>query len=368
MAITTALSNEQVIETAVEEIAAAITDSELKVVLYFASSVYDPEKLAALMEQSFPGADVFGCTTAGELISGKMTKGSIVAMGLGADVVGDIDIQVVENVHLQDEITQAFKNFEEYYKVASLEMDPEKYAGIILVDGLSRAEEKVMDAVGNLTNVTFVGGSAGDDLKFEKTHVFAKGKAYSDAAVLALFKPVGEFDFIKTQSFCATEHKLLATDVDEEKRIVFAFDDKPAAAAYAAAVNCQEQELTTHFMEQPLGLMIDGEPYVRSPQRTEKDAVVFYCNVKKGMEMAVLSSTDMLADTEKALKEKNRKEKPIRALVNFHCILRTLQLEKQGKTAEYGKVFSEIPTVGFSTYGEAYIGHINQTSTMLVLY
>ena len=54
----------------------------------------------------------------------------------------------------------------------------------------------------------------------------------------------------------------------------------------------------------------------------------------------------------------------ISALINFHCILRTLELEQKGLMAEYGKIFS-IPTIGFSTYGEEYIGHINQTSTML---
>jgi hypothetical protein len=54
-------------------------------------------------------------------------------------------------------------------------------------------------------------------------------------------------------------------------------------------------------------------------------------------------------------------------LINFHCILRTLELKAKGQTAAYGALFTKLPTIGFSTYGESYVGNINQTSTMLLL-
>jgi hypothetical protein len=41
-------------------------------------------------------------------------------------------------------------------------------------------------------------------------------------------------------------------------------------------------------------------------------------------------------------------------------------LEKNGMTEAYADIFSDIPTIGFSTYGEEFIGHINQTATMLI--
>ena len=56
----------------------------------------------------------------------------------------------------------------------------------------------------------------------------------------------------------------------------------------------------------------------------------------------------------------------VSGMLNFHCILRTLELKSKHQTEAYGRLFSDIPTIGFSTYGEAYLGHINQTSTMLL--
>jgi len=363
MSVITAFSEDTIIQTAVQEIKAKIADSQPKIVLYFASSSYNPQEIAPAMNDAFPGSTVFGCTTSGELISGKMTKNSIVAMGFSIDIIGDIDIQIVPNISTQDNVAAAFTLFSEYYKTPALELDPSKYVGIVLCDGLTKAEEKIIDSIGNLTDVTFIGGSAGDDLKFENTYVFANGQAYSNAALLALLKPVGTFDFIKTQSFNATDKKLVATKVDEANRIVLEFDNKPA---YAQAIDSSIEAVSEGFMSHPLGLMVDDEPYVRSPQQAGDKAITFYCNVKEGMEMTVLQSTDMIVDTTHALQEKQNEIGTFKAVINFNCILRTLQLESEGKCQQYGEIFKEIPMVGFSTYGEAYIGHVNQTATMLV--
>ena len=92
----------------------------------------------------------------------------------------------------------------------------------------------------------------------------------------------------------------------------------------------------------------------------------FYCNVIEGMELSILQSTDMIKDTQEAIANKIKEIGPIAGLINFHCILRTLELEQKKLTKEYGNIFKNIPTIGFSTYGEEYIGHVNQTSTILV--
>jgi len=120
-------------------------------------------------------------------------------------------------------------------------------------------------------------------------------------------------------------------------------------------------------MKNPIGLMLDDEPYVRSPQRIDDSKMVFYCNIKKGMELSVLESTDIINDTRAVVEAKKKEMGGISGIINFHCILRTLDLESHGLLDAYGRLFADIPTVGFSTYGEEYIGHINQTATMLVL-
>ncbi|MEA3221985.1 MAG: FIST N-terminal domain-containing protein [Thermodesulfobacteriota bacterium] len=367
MEIKTICSTKKTIGDVIIDIKEQSGDFDAKMAIFFASSKFGAESLSNQLSQVFEGASVFGCSTAGEIVSGKMLKGSVVLMLFAPEVIADVKLGVVENIRTENMVPEVFKNFEDYYKTPMSEMDFKKYVGIILIDGLSGAEERLMDKIGNLTDITFVGASAGDDKIFKETYVYADGKSYTNAALLALIKPAADFDIIKTQSFRRFGKKLTATKVDEANRRVVEFNNQPAAKAYTEALGIPLEDAENHFMTYPVGLMSGGEPYVRSPQQVQEDgSIVFYCNIIEGMELEILESTDIVEDTRRDVETKINEIGSISGIINFHCILRTLELEEKGQVDDYAKIFSDIPTVGFSTYGEEYIGHVNQTSTMLV--
>ncbi len=366
MNIKTAFSTKDTAEASVLELAADLAALDPKLVLFFASTKYAPDSICQLVQNAFPQAEVFGCSTAGEIVSGQMFNNGIVAMAFSAEAVKDLNIQVVENLQDEEALNIAFDAFENHFKTPMAELDPAEHVGIILIDGLAGAEEGFIETVGDLTNVMFIGGSAGDDLKFSATHVYAHGKSYQNAAILAVLKPGVEFTFIKTQSFRDLGKILEVTKADESRREVIEFNGRPAAIGYAEAVGTSVDKAPEHFMQNPVGLFIDDEPYVRSPQQIQGSSILFYCGVMEGMELSLLESTDMIADTRLAIEEAKQELGGISGIVNFNCILRTLELTQKNLTQEYGNLFSDVPTIGFSTYGEQFLGHINQTATMLV--
>ncbi|MEZ4598225.1 MAG: FIST N-terminal domain-containing protein [Syntrophotaleaceae bacterium] len=347
------------------EIRNQLAEVDPSLVIFFSSTKHAPAVVSRQMQSAFPKAKVIGCSTAGEIVSGHMLTDSIVAMGFSAEAAGNCEIQIIENPASRESIEAACKKFESHFGESMAAMDPSSYVGILLIDGLAGAEEGFMANLGDLTNVNFIGGSAGDDLKFSGTHLYAQGKSHTGAAVIALLKPGIRFSFIKTQSFRLVGKTLRVTKANESSREVLQFNDKPAVEAYAEAIGVPVGELSQRFMRNPIGLIIEGEPYVRSPQQVKGGSVCFYCGVKEGMKLSLLESTDIIADTRNAIAQAEKDLGGLSALIDFDCILRTLALRNEKLTGEYGKLFEKVPTIGFSTYGEQYIGHINQTATML---
>lgn len=366
MNIKTAYSAKTDLHDVVNDIQAQLGNFETNLLVFFASSSFAPEAIASGMGAAFPQAVTFGCSTAGEIVSGKMLTHSVVAMAFNKQSVKMARAVVLED--LSSDSYDAFNAFEQHFNKPMAEMDPKQYVGIVLTDGLSGKEELIIDRIGDLTNVNFIGGSAGDDLKFAATYVYANGKSYTNAAVLALIEPVGEFTFVKTQSFCPLSQKLVVTKANEATREVLEFNHKPAAVAYAQALGTTVADAPNHFMHNPVGLVFEGDPFVRSPQQIKGDSMVFYCSVVEGMELSLLESTDIIADTKKAIETARQELGGISGMINFNCILRTLELGQKGLSDDYGKLFSGEPTIGFSTYGEQFIGHVNQTATILVFH
>jgi hypothetical protein len=349
------------------ELSAQLEGLSPRAILFFATPALNPVELGAELKREFGGVPSLGCTTAGELDSTAVLDGSVVLMACDADVVEQAAVAAVADVHRPESVAQALGQIAQQACSSSAEADPSHYLGLVLHDGLSGAEEAVMEALSSRTNIPFVGGSAGDGGKFERTHVFTNFVAQSGTSGLALLKLRRPYRILKTQSFRILDPVLTVTDADESRRTVRSFNGRPAAQEYARVLNTTVQSLPTYFRSHPVGLLIgNDEPYVRSPQQLRGTDVVFYCHVKPGMDLRLLESRDIVEDTERDLKRELAAMGACRGIINFNCILRTQELMQQRACEAYSALFRDIPAIGFSTYGESYIGHINQTATMVL--
>jgi hypothetical protein len=367
MKVKTAFSKEKDHSKIIAEIKQQIGAFDSRLILFFASPKIDPQKISHEIQNLFPGTPSFGCSSSGEIISGHMLDESIVIMAFGPEIIADCKIEVLENISKEDyQVKRACESFKHYFNVDTGDLPTDKFVGIVLIDGLSLQEEKINDRIGDLSNIVFIGGSAGDDLQFKKTYIYANGKSYTDAAVLCLIESKIPFDILKTQSFRSSSKKIIATKADESTRKLIEINNKPAREAYAELLEVTTEDVPNLFFSHPVGLIFGNDFFVRSPQRVEGNDIYFYCSIKEGMELCILDSDDIVSCTIKDLDEKISELGGASAILTFNCILRTLELKKKNQADKYADIFRNVPTIGFSTYGESYIGHINQTATMLL--
>jgi hypothetical protein len=135
---------------------------------------------------------------------------------------------------------------------------------------------------------------------------------------------------------------------------------------YAEAVGYPVEEIQDRgFMSHPVGLVIDGKPWIRSPQRViDGRGIMFYCQILPGMEVELMRSTDLIGDTQAALSAAVAEVGGTASgALMFNCILRRLELDAQGLNEAFVGAIADIPTAGFHTYGESWLGHMNQTLT-----
>jgi hypothetical protein len=340
-------------------------------VLYFASSRYDPTEIAGPMAEAFPDAVTIGCSTAGEFTDTVTGTNGISAIALPFGILtgalaalGDLDGDVTKGMW------SAVHELEDCLEIPLRDLDPSCHLGFVLIDGLSLAEEKVNEVLGNAAPVLdIVGGSAGDDLAFDHTWVAVGHKISYHGAALLVCQTAVPFHVMKTCSFTPTGRVLRITEADVATRTVLSFDGRTAADVYAEAVGVRRDALDDSvWMSHPVGLMINGQPWIRSPQAvTPEGHVVFYAQILPGMEVEVMEATDMVADTRNAVTEaRTALGDQVSGAVLFNCILRRLEMDAKRMGTPFLESFDGLPLAGFHTYGETWLGHVNQTLTGVV--
>lgn len=355
----------------IAQLEAQLVGASPTAVIVFCSAAHDDALLAATIGERYPRAQVIGCTTAGEFAEREGSVGGVSAIALPATTVRAAYATLARfdrgaEAGIRDGMARLGNMIGEEPRM----LDPKRWVGLVLFDGLHMREEAANDALGVAApQLVFVGGSAGDDLQFRETRVFHEGVHTDDGAVLMLLDMAVPFAIVKTCSFEPTEHRFTITRADEANRVVHELNGRPALEAYAEAAGTTPARLDAAvFMTHPVGMMLDGDPWIRSPQLgLAEGGLKFYCRITEGSEVHLMRSTDLVGQTRAAI-ERATREVGGRAggIIAFNCILRRLELDAKGAHAAFRSAFAGVPTAGFHTYGESYLGHMNQTCTALV--
>lgn len=350
---------------AVSELRANLPPVPFAQLIVFFSPRYAPEEVAKSVREAFPTTPISGCTSAGEITPEGCCTGSIQIIAFEragfrfvSTVIENSDASVVEDAsHVARRLKSQFVG----------QCDAANKFALLLTDGLSNNEESLVAAVNwALGDIQMVGGSAGDDLRFEATALIHDGKIVNNAAILMLVETDVPFHAFKTQNFDPTPVKLVITAADAERRIVHEFNAEPAALEYANAIGLIPEDLGPFsFASHPLVVKVGSDYYCRSIRNMNPDgSLSFFCAIDIGLVLTVARPTDLAEATEATLSQVDELLQGTQLILGFDCILRRLDAENRQMGGRIEEIYRRHKLVGFHTYGEQYNAmHLNQTLT-----
>ena len=190
--------------------------------LFFSLSGFDPAELCRALTSEAPELAVVGCSTSGEMLPGGIASGHALAILLPARhftvIAATIDNIAASGMDVIAEEVDRLKLA--LARRTAGHADHRRFA-MCLIDGMSFAEERITAALHwALGDIPLIGGSAGDDLRFERTALISEGRVSNGSAVILLVSTALPFSIFKTDNFIPTEAKLVVTASDPDRRVV----------------------------------------------------------------------------------------------------------------------------------------------------
>lgn len=358
-------------ESAVLELRQAMGVSDPDLLLFFCSSEYDRTVLSKALSERFRCPTV-GCTTAGEISPAGYQEGGIVAASIQSpELKAHVRLlSPLSQWKASDFMTLALDLKKSLSQGASF--DKSRMFGLLLIDGLSKLEDEVIASLySNLDGIPIIGGSAGDDLRFRETFIYADGSFRKDAAVLILFETSLPFTVFKTQHFEPTDLKIVVTEADSRNRIIYEINGLPAAMEYARLLGLKVEDLTpTVFSENPVMIRLGGDYYVRSIQKVNPDlSLSLYCAIEEGLVLTIGRGSDIAENLRQVIRGLLKDPQGNHLAVFCDCILRKLEVADKSLRPIFSTILAGLTVVGFSTYGEQFNSiHVNQTLTGVILH
>ena len=345
------------------EIGRAIRDSfagAADAVIVFSSARHDyPRLLAALAEAS--GTRVIGgSSSAGEFTHHTRGEGHVSALGLRSDSMR-FSVGVGRNLSRQP--LQAARDVVAGFAAAGPASMPYR-AALVMTDALAGHTDAVVEELTLATggNYQFFGGGAGDDGRFQNTHVFAGTEAMSDAVVALEMLSLRPLGIGVSHGWQPASGGLRVTEVDAMRLV--GLNGAPARQAFedhaeATAQTFDPAEPLPFFLHNVLGIRTGESFRLRVPLAVDADgAVACAAAIPLGAIVHIMKTSE--ASAVKAAEQATRSaleslggNRPGAALV-FDCVATRLRMGHafDDELRACADLLSPAGFVGCNTYGQ----------------
>jgi len=349
-----------------EELAARVR-SELHgaapdALIVFASSQNDYKSLLTALKAGSGARTLVGCSSAGEFTGETAGTGLTTVIALRAsDMRFNATIAKGMSQDREKAAAHLARNFE------GMESTDFRYrTALILVDALAGHAEDLVDRLTVATGgmYRFFGGGAGDDAKFERTHVFMNAEMHSDAAVVLEVlsnKPIG---IGARHGWTPASGPMRVTETDQAS--VLSLNVVPAVEAFedhAAATNqsFDRNNPLPFFLHNIVGVQTDEGHKLRVPLGVGANGgIACAAEVPTGATAHIMSikpadAADAAASaTRDAMEQVERSGHTPKAALFFDCVATRLRLG-QDFNNELDAVSAELKGAqfaGFNSYGQ----------------
>ena len=202
-------------------------------VLVFAPAGEMLGPLTGRLKEAFgPGCHIVGCSSAGGFAFGGYRDDRVVAIafpaaGFRATAVWLRDLRQHMALDWIRSLRHAATGF-------GVEAPGWSRFGLLMIDGLCQREELVAATVdAALGDLPVLGGSAGDGLRFGRTHLALDGESHPESAIFCLVASAFPVEEVIFDHFIPASERMVVTEALPDERVILTINAEPAAEEYA---------------------------------------------------------------------------------------------------------------------------------------
>ncbi|MDO1501202.1 FIST N-terminal domain-containing protein [Winogradskyella maritima] len=298
--------------------------------------------------------DIYGCTTAGEILDSEVFEHSSVIMLLD-----------MKKSHYHIHKVASSETFTSASDMVKMAKEKFKNPAIVITSsGLTVDAEQIIKGVQSVDeNVSLYGGLAGDDLKMESSFVFSNGFETN----MGLLGLIIDEDSVNVKGMATSGWDTIGVEktiTKSEGNVVYTIDGESAVDVFVKffqftdSVYDKAEVVATNFAQYPLQMKKDnGNVVLRSAMMADVDSgsLIFAGGIPQGskVKFSVPPGFDLIDKTcSKASELKSEMENPD-AVVVFSCKARHLALGPimEDEAGKLRGIWNK-PLIGFFSYGE----------------